>query len=422
MNRQVNQLLGGAQLVFDAIEGVTNTVEHMHANIAGTPQRLLPGISPSENSHGLVAAAVYKSIRGVNAALRGAGRGGSRLFADGGESAPGDADTRTVAALNGVAGDHLEATGNPLAIAMTVLAEEGRPVPLERDAIAAAVPRASPHIVVLVHGLALSELSWRRGGTDLGRRLAGDTGATPLYLRYNTGRHISINGRELANVLEALFAGWPTPVESVSLVGHSMGGLVIRSACWYAQQQGALWPGRLRRIVCLGTPHHGAPLEKAGHLLDRAMLATPWTAPLALGRKRSAGIKDLRHGNLLDEDWLGRDPDASGADTRRPVPLLEGVDYYFIAASVGRDAGSLPGHLLGDLLVRLGSALGDHPDDLRRVGVKPAHCRVFHEQHHFDLLDDERVHRQVVDWFSGSGSGSGRTARPRRGARRGTRP
>ena len=399
MTTRLKSLIGGTQLVFDAVEGITNTVEGMHANIAATPLALIPGITPPARSHGAIAASVYAVIRATNASLRYTVTSSLPLFSGSADNRLADADIPTIAALNGVAGDHLEATSNPLALPMTVLTED-RPLVIDRDALAAALPEASARIVLLVHGLGLSEFSWQRGGrTDLGRRLANGMSATPLYLRYNTGRHISTNGQELAGLLEALCAAWPVPIESVSLIGHSMGGLVIRSACYYAEQQKVRWLDRLQRIVCLGTPHHGAPLEKAGYLLDRAMLATPYTAPLALGRKRSAGIKDLRHGNLLDEDWLGIDPDARGADTRRPVPLLKGVDYFFAAATVGNDSQALSGHLLGDLLVRLGSALGDHPDDLRRVGVKPENCRIFHKRNHFDLLDDERVHRQIAAWL-----------------------
>ena len=402
MSAIVKRVLGSAQLAFDAVEGVTNSVEGLHENIAATPLALIPGVSPPPRSHGAIAASVYGIIRGVNGGLRGAVMGAVPFIPGDENVVRGNADIKAVAALNGVAGDHLEATGNPLATTMTLVAGD-QPLSLDPPGLATALPGASPHIVILVHGLALSELSWQRGGKpDIGRRLAEQSGQTPLYLRYNSGRHTSTNGREFAELLEALCAGWPTPVESVSLIGHSMGGLVIRSACWYGEQEQARWLEHLQRVVCLGTPHHGSHLERAGHLLDKALLAMPYTAPLAHGRKRSAGIKDLRHGNLLDEDWQGRDPDVHGDDHRRPVPLLDHVDYFFAAASVGQHRHDPIGQLLGDLLVRLGSAVGSHPDDLRRVRVKPENCRVFHEQHHFDLLDDERVHRQIHRWFAGS--------------------
>ena len=129
------------------------------------------------------------------------------------------------------------------------------------------------------------------------------------------------------------------------------------------------------------------------------MQKIPYTQPLAFGRKSSAGIKDLRHGDLLDEDWQGYHPDLCRADSRKLVPLLPNVDYYFAAATVGRDKHDPLGQLLGDLLVRPGSAVGSHSDDLRKLDIKPENCAVFHERNHFDLLDDERVHRQIIEWF-----------------------
>jgi pimeloyl-ACP methyl ester carboxylesterase len=301
--------------------------------------------------------------------------------------------------LNGAFGDHLEATDNPLATPMSLMTPQ-QPLTLTAAALAASLPHASPHLVVLVHGLSMSELGWSRKGMPcIGARLQDELAVTPLYLRYNSGRHISTNSQQFAGLLEQLCEAWPVPVESLSLVGHSMGGLVIRSACWYAGQAQYTWLQRLQRVVCLGTPHHGSPLEKAGHALDVAMQKIAYTAPLAFGRHRSAGIKDLRHGNLLDQDWQGHNPDQPRPDSRRLVPLLPHVDYYFAAATVGRDEHDPLGHFLGDLLVRLDSAIGAHKDDLRKLSIKPENCRVFHQKNHLDLLDDERVHRQIIDWF-----------------------
>ncbi len=255
----------------------------------------------------------------------------------------------------------------------------------------------------MVHGLGLSEQSWwRRDHPDLGDCLNRELGFTPVYLRYNTGRHISTNGQELAGLLDDLCAAWPVPVESLSLVGHSMGGLVIRSACWYAGKGHRAWLDSLRRVLFLGTPHHGSPLEKAGSFVEAILKTNPYAEPLMLGRKRSAGVKDLRHGNLLDEDWHDPDGDGLSPDKRQIVPLLPDVDYYFAAASLGSHETDLKGRVLGDLLVRLGSALGNSSDELRSLDVKPENCRVFLEKDHFDLLDDERVQRQAVAWFGES--------------------
>lgn len=403
MNTSLETLRGTTRLAFDSAEGITNTVEKMHETIARAPLPWTPQPGQATRAHGLIASGVYAAIRGVNAALRAGVDTGFRLVpGTGGPVTPASAETRMVAALNGAFGDHLETTGNPLATAMTLMTPR-QALTLEPEALARQLCDASPHLVVLIHGLSLSELSWsRKGTTSLGDRLQDELGCTPLYLRYNTGRHISTNGRELAALLEQLCDAWPVPVQSLSLIGHSMGGLVIRSACWYAEEAQASWLEQLKRVVCLGTPHHGSPLERAGHAFDVAVQKTPYTAPLAFGKRRSVGIKDLRHGNLLDEDWQGHHPDQPRPDSRRKVPLLPDVDYYFAAATIGRHKNDPLGHILGDFLVRLDSAVGSHRDELKSLDIKAENCRVFHEKNHFDLLSDERVQRQVIEWFSPS--------------------
>ncbi|MBP6683534.1 MAG: hypothetical protein KA159_09485 [Halioglobus sp.] len=402
MNTSLQTIQGGTRLVFDSVEGITNTVERMHESIAGTPFALAPASLRPTRAHGPIAAAVYTIIRAINGGLRTGVDSSFALLPETLRQAGGSAaETRVVAALNGVFGDHLEATGNTLATPMSLRAC-GRSLELETAALAQALPEASGHIVVLVHGLSLSDLSWsRKGRPSIGDRLRDELGYTPLYLRYNTGRHISSNGQQFAQLLLQLYKAWPVPVESVSLVGHSMGGLVIRSACCYAQREQLPWLQLLRRVACLGTPHHGSPLEKAGHAFESALQKIPHAEPMLFGRLRSAGIKDLRHGSLLDEDWREHHPDGPGRDTRTVVPLVPGVDYYFAAASLGRHASDPLGHLLGDLLVRHDSAVGVHKDELRRLHISPENCRVFHEKNHFDLLDDKRVQQQMIDWFSG---------------------
>ncbi|MEE4145054.1 MAG: alpha/beta fold hydrolase [Halieaceae bacterium] len=409
MNASINSIQGGTRLVFDSVEGITNTVERMHESIARTPMLLAPVQPP--RAHGLIAAGVYKVIRGINAGLReGVDRSFSLLPRELRQAGNSTVETRVVAALNGVFGDHLEDSGNALATPMCLRTPKHPLDPANPEALADALPMASPHVVVLVHGLSLSELSWQRNGNPgIGDRLRDELGCTPLYLRYNTGRHISTNGREFAALLQLLRDNWPVPLESISLIGHSMGGLVIRSACSYARRDRAPWLQDLRRVVCLGTPHHGSPLEKAGHAFETAMKKLPYAEPMLFGKLRSAGIKDLRHGALLDEDWQGQHPDERSPDQHKVVPLIAGVDYYFAAASLGRDERDPLGHLLGDLLVRPDSAVGIHRNELKRLKIRPENCRVFHEKNHFDLLDDARVQEQVVDWFRSPGEMSAET-------------
>ena len=211
------------------------------------------------------------------------------------------------AAANGVLGDHLAASANPLAIPMR-LRRDGQPLDLTTPALAAALPQPTGKILVLAHGLCMNDRQWRRKGHDHGAALAADAGFTPVYLHYNSGLHVSTNGRAFAGQLEALLGAWPVPVDELVIIGHSMGGLLARSACYYGELAGHAWPRHLRKIVFLGTPHHGTAFERGGNWVTVALGVSRYTAAFArLGKIRSAGITDLRYGSFLDEDWEDRD-------------------------------------------------------------------------------------------------------------------
>ncbi len=304
-----------------------------------------------------------------------------------------------VAALNGVLGDHLADSGNPLAIAMQVR-HDGKPIELTRERLAATFPRTSGRVLVLVHGLCMNDLQWTRPAHCHGRELTHDLGYTAVYLHYNTGRHVSTNGHAMAGILERLIAAWPVPIEELAIVAHSMGGLVSRSAHYYGALAGHTWPRRLSKLVFLGTPHHGASLERAGHRLHRLVERTPYTGALArLGKIRSAGITDLRHGSILDEDWEGRDRFAHGKDTRRPVPLPDGVRCFTVAATRGASADDLGSRLVGDGLVPIASALGHHEDPRLALAFPDPHRWVAHGASHFGLLD-RPIYRRLHDWLA----------------------
>ncbi len=194
---------------------------------------------------------------------------------------------------------------------------------------------------------------------------------------------------------------WPVPLAELAIIGHSMGGLVSRSACHYGRLSGHAWPRHLKKLVLLGTPHHGAPLERGGHWVDILLGLSPYTAPLArLGKIRSAGITDLRHGNLLDEDWAGRDRFERGGDRRRPVPLPEGVRCYALAVTLAREGGGLGDRLLGDGLVSVNSALGRHPDPNRTLGFPPARQWVGYGMNHLDMLGRPEAYEQIKQWLA----------------------
>jgi hypothetical protein len=390
-------LRGISRLAFDAVTGLIGLVETMHGNIAHG--RGLFASRSEEKTRG-IARLVYRSIRGVTQ-LAGTGTDAALALLDpvlaAGHPTPGWEAAR--AALNGVLGDHLAETANPLAIPMR-LRRDGQPLQLDRESLAAALTPPSSRLAVLVHGLCLNDRLWLRDGHDHGAALARDLGYTAVYLHYNTGLHISVNGRAFAGLLQDLVSEWPVPLEELAVIGHSMGGLVARSAYHYGAATGHDWPRHLRKLIFLGTPHHGAPMERGGQWLHLALNKSPYTAAFThLGRIRSAGITDLRYGNLLDGDWLGRDRFEHAGDARQAVPLPEGVQCYAIAAATGSQAGGLHDRLLGDGLVPLGSALGQHEDPRRALPIPGDRQWIGRPMNHFDLLSRQDVYGQMRLWL-----------------------
>ncbi|HEY9028228.1 MAG TPA: alpha/beta hydrolase [Burkholderiaceae bacterium] len=391
-------LRGAAKLALEATTGLTDLVEAVHARIAHLPGR---PHAADERTRG-ISGFVYRTIRGVTRVVGASVDTVLPVLAPLLAPAPDDAAAlpspereAVLAALNGVLGDHLARTANPLAIRMA-LRRDGRALALQRDALAAALPDVGERVLVLVHGLCMNDLQWRRDGHDHGAALAASLGFTPVYLHYDSGLHVSTNGRALATLLEQLLAQWPRPVARFAIVGHSMGGLVARSALHYGRAAGQHWVDRLDDLACLGTPHHGAPLERAGHGVELLLGATPYAGPFArVAGLRSAGITDLRHGNVVDADWLGADRAGSASDQRVPVPLPAGPRCFAIAGSL---AGA--GKVLGDGLVPVASALGKHRLARRTLKFAPAQQRVFEQVNHMQLLSSPAVFEQLRDWLS----------------------
>lgn len=389
----ISGLRGWGQIAFDAFGALTHVVEGMHHEIARRPRILgTPRLAATRGVTGLV----YRSIRGSTRALAIAYDAAIRQFDNGAAiESPPPAVVAARAALNGIVGDHLVATHNPLAVTMC-LRREGRALVLEPGALAKAVPGARRHAVVLVHGLCMADVGWARHGHDHGAALARDLDCTVTYLHYNSGLHISTNGRTLAGILDALVRAWPVPLERLTIIAHSMGGLVTRSACHHARCTGSSWVERLGEIVFLGTPHLGAPLARGVHWANHALGASPYTAALALlGRVWSAGAADLRQGYLVDEDWSGRDPADPKLPTPTPVPLPDGVRCYAIAGCRERT-----GRLLGDGLVTVRSALGDASEPRRSLAIPDGRRWVATGVDHFGLLERGDVYDRVRAWLA----------------------
>jgi pimeloyl-ACP methyl ester carboxylesterase len=331
-----DDLREAVKLLIQATTGVTDVVEAMHLHIASGPAILgKPLALPAQ----LITSLAYGNVRGIT---RFVGWTLDRLLRELGpllgESSSGPERDALVAVLNGVLGDWLARTQSPLAIAMRLhrLGEKS-----ERG--------EHPKIVVFVHGSSMNHRHWRGRAHDHGDALARDLGWTPVYVHYNSGLPLADNGRLLAALLEEL-AG----ADEIALVGHSMGGLVARLACQDAEAEGLAWRKKLRKLVTLGSPHRGAPLERGGSVLEELLPLTGYSAPLArLAKIRSAGVTDLGRG--ID------------------IPLPEGVDCYAIAAS-------------GDALVPVASAHGPFPE---------ARCSVVDGAGHIDLLGSTTAYETI---------------------------
>jgi pimeloyl-ACP methyl ester carboxylesterase len=306
----------------------------------------------------------------------------------------------SLAILNGAIGDYLARTGNGLATEMSWVARPGddAPLSLTRAWLSRAYPHASPRLAVLVHGLMCTETIWKMAdGSDYGSRLARDLGYAPIYLRYNSGRAIADNGAKLSAGLERLIAEFPVGVEEVVLVGYSMGGLVVRSACHAARAAASRWLSLVRRAIYVGTPHLGAPLERVGRVVAKVLRAVndPYTRLIAeIADLRSDGMKDLGDADLRHEDRAAKAAYRL-RDPRHPVPLLPEIQHYLIASALHE--GDLPpglAALFGDALVPVRSATNGALDGARDL-LPPDHVRLFGGLSHIAIARDPQVYEAI---------------------------
>ena len=383
---QLSDLRGGARMAVDATDVIAEVVEKVHRTVQLRRGPL--GVSTSDRPSG-IAGLVYRAVRGtiqvVGKAIDVSLAPVTVLLPEG-ESSPSLDAYRSVA--NGVYGDYLLRTGNPLAIQMS-LRYRGQRVDLhDPTSVFEQHSDVTPvsKLLVLVHGLCMNDRQWNREGHDHGAELADEFGYLPLYLRYNSGLRIASNGRALAELLETLIGNCTSRVEELVIMGHSMGGLVARSAAHHASVAGHTWPDYLRKLIFLGTPHHGAPLERGGHVLDLVMDLSPYLAPFThLSKARSAGIADLRHGAVSAEEKV--------------VPLPAGVKCYAAAAVRAAKRGMLSDRLIGDGLVPLDSALGRHREKTRRLEIPKSRQWVGYRMGHRELLSRPELYRQISTWL-----------------------
>lgn len=362
----MRRVRGFGELVFDVVRGTVNLVERTHRDVARRSVKLY---SPTEEvkavaeqineAHLAVASVVYGSIRVVNGGVRAATKLAAAavpnaLVADAAAGASRSAMVKNAnwvvdqaqAAVNGWYGDVFDTQKHLLAMDMT-LRNDGRAIALEASAIAAAYPNATSKVCVLVHGLCSTEWVWEMqseahyGDAELclGARMTQTFGYTALHVRYNSGRAIAENGEELAAFVSELVRNYPVAIDDIVVIGHSMGGLVSKHAVHRAQVDRAPWLEKLKRVICVGSPHEGSALERFAEATERVFGVIPTAATSVaaeLLKTRSRGIRDLYHGRSSQDDM---------------VPLADHVDYHYIGATLTADTEHFVSQFVGDILV-----------------------------------------------------------------------
>lgn len=290
----------------------------------------------------------------------------------------------TSAIVSGFLGEWLHQRQNPLAFTMDLRYQSK-----VLDTADPALADARPTLIVLIHGLTELETIFdypERPGENYATELAEQLNATPLSLRYNSGRPISANGVAFDKLLAELVENWPVPVQRLILIGHSMGGLITRSACYSASQRPSPWLGKLESCVYIGSPHEGSWLAKAAHKSADILGKAPRDYLRAVAdflNVRSPGIHNLTEGNIHPDH-----------ETLQQPPLVEGVCHYAVAGLLASQSHHPVNRLFGDALVQEASAKGAH-----QTGWKLTGTAVFPRIDHIRLSHDPLVYRQLQEWL-----------------------
>jgi len=379
----VGDWYGVGDMVAITIEQISAPVEGMHRAIVDRWLRMAgPRVEPSRRLVDGLIASIYKTVRLGASALGSSISVGFDLSTERVRLRPvwETPKGRYVQAIfNGVWGDILDKDQSPLGIELGLRDLDGSLISTDSASLGGAFPCPRARLALMVHGFGDTERRWRSDASPtLCERLEAE-GFSVLHLRYNTGRAIDDNGSDLADLLEAISSEWPVEIEEIALIGHSMGGLVNRSAVAVGRSNGYTWVDVATNLVSIGTPHLGSPIEKGVHSIGLGLGLFKETRPLgAFLDGRSAGVKGLRDG-VSDR--------------------TEGVQYHVIAGAVTAEPDHPLGVLLGDLVVGVRSAIGSG----RQRQVAPASVLVVGGRHHAELVHDPRVISQTAEWLT-SGS------------------
>jgi pimeloyl-ACP methyl ester carboxylesterase len=379
----IKELRDLARLLGEATEHITDLVEDVNKSVVHQP--FIPK-TPVQSIISGIMGFTFERIRQVNKLVH---KGIDKVFEQFNQEASLKISmgnkSNILAALNGILGDYLVAKNNALAVPMQIKKTESA---------------LSSKLLIMVHGLCMNDEQWNWKEHNHGAALAAAFGMSVVYVHYNTGQRISTNGKDLDQHIQQLVDTWAVPLSDIIIIGHSMGGLVSRSAVHYAEKRGGTWLKFVRKICFLGTPHHGAAVERLGSYVDFILESLPFIRPFArIGKIRSAGIEDLRFGNIRDEDWQHLDSKAKLQDRRTVVKPPEHIVCYAVAAVLGATDCEWKVRILGDSLVQIESALGQHNQSEKNLGFKSENTLTIYNTNHFELLSSELVYAQLHKWL-----------------------
>lgn len=399
------QLRGALSLASQLFDQGTARVHEFHRAISDIPVAQVPKVlgvataaKPVQQTHDAITDGVYLGIRAVASALFRTADAAvavhQRNFPQTAAVPVSSKGAELMGAVSGLIGDDMARSRNPLTPRMGFY-QQGQRIALTEAGVTAAFPAASGKLAIFAHGLCGSEHTWnyfqQPGDAETlpySERLHTELGFTPVMLRYNTGLHISLNGRTAARQLQKLLAHWPVPVSEVVFIGHSMGGLLARSTVYAGMKANMSWTRQVSHIVCLGSPHTGAPLErvvdKGVALMQKFGLSRPLAKVLDV---RSVGIRDLGHGYVVDEDWKGRERATLNADSRTPIPRLATAQYHFIGCTLGSGPESRINEMIGDGLVQISSSTA--------ARIADADTAVLFNSNHMRLLNHPAIYAQI---------------------------
>jgi pimeloyl-ACP methyl ester carboxylesterase len=391
-----SELQGLTHLIVDATVSVTDLVEEMHKQVVH------PSFLPSTSIQKLISKIACFTFNNIRWSTKLIGNSISKILEyitpAIGNIKSSDKKEVLLSVLNGVIGDYLEEKENPLKIEMQ-FRYQSKTIEINAESLKVTYPKINGKILLMIHGSCMSDVQWTRKNHNHGEILSEELEKTPIYLNYNSGKHISTNGKKLNENLQKLVENWPVPVEEIIIIAHSMGGLLTRSALYYADQNQNNWTKHLKKVAFLGTPHHGSHVERIGNYVDLILESVPYLKPFArLGKIRSAGVTDLRYGNLIAEDWQKSGRFERKGDQRQHIQLPKNIDFYAVAAVIGKETiGSAK--ILGDSLVDVKSALGQHKKTEKNLDFKLENTLIVYKNNHLDLLSNPEILEKLKIWL-----------------------